>query len=74
MDKTKEQSFQCCIGSDEIQDLLRKATHEIMLDADKALDSFVGCLKSASECRLKEKEKKKRKKILVISALNKNTN
>ena len=53
-DKTKEQSFQCCIGSDEMQDLLRKATDEIILDADKALDSFVGCLKAASECMLKQ--------------------
>ena len=52
--KTKEQSFQCCTGSDEIQDLLRKATDEIILDADKALDSFVGCLKGASECMLKK--------------------
>ena len=40
--------------SEEIQDLLRKATDEIILDADKALDSFVGCLKTASECMLKK--------------------
>lgn len=40
--------------SDEIQDLLRKATDEIILDADKALDSFVGCLKAASEYMLKK--------------------
>ena len=40
--------------SDEIQDLLRKATDEIILDADKALDSFVGCLKAAGECMLKK--------------------
>ena len=53
-DKTKEQSFQSCIGSDEIEDLLRKATDEIILDADKALDSFVGCLKATSECMLKK--------------------
>ena len=62
-DKTKEQSFQCCIRSDEIQDLLRKATEEIILDADKALDSFVGCLKAASECMLKN--------VLMVSDLNK---
>ena len=49
-DKTKEQSFQCCIGSDNIQGLLRKATDRIILDAGKALDSFVGCLKAVREC------------------------
>ena len=62
--KTKEQSFQCCTGSDEIQDLLRKATDEIILDADEALDSFVGCLKAASECMLKQN-------VLMVSGLNK---
>ena len=33
--KTKEQSFQCCIRSDEIQDLFLKATAEIILDMEK---------------------------------------
>ena len=72
--KTKEQSFQCCIRSDDIQDLLRKATDEIIIDADKALDSFVGCLKAASECMLKNnsdgvrsiKNKKIKKKSRMV--------
>ena len=48
--------------SDEIQDLLRKATDEIILDADKALDSFVGSLKAAIESIVK--------KNLMVSDLN----
>ena len=54
-DKAKEQEFQCLTGSVEIQDLLQKATEEITLDTDMVLDSFVGCLKAASKCMVKEK-------------------
>ena len=52
-DKSKEQEFQCLIGSVKFQDLLQKATEEIILETNMALDSFVGCLKAASKCIVK---------------------
>ena len=53
-DKAKEQEFQCLIGSVQFQDLLQKATEEMTLDTDMALDSFVGCLKAAGKCMVKK--------------------
>jgi hypothetical protein len=61
-DKDKEQQYKDAINAKDSQDKIKAAAKQIDTDLNTALDTFIDCLKQASECMVKHVRVNSKKK------------